>query len=112
MFGTSGGQESPTVSAGNELNYLLTRFTQKFYEAIKGFQFHFAREIVCGEESRKSSLPHQITKISKNVWSQDQFKKYVTKTRSLRDQDRDRQQKAQTETETLKIGLETFITAL
>ena len=55
MFGTSGGQESPTVSAGNELNYLLTRFTQKFYEAIKSFQFHFAREIVCGEESRKSS---------------------------------------------------------
>ena len=48
----------------------------------------------------------QITKISKNVRSRDQFKKYETETRSLRDQDRDRQQKA--ETETLKIGLETF----
>ena len=50
----------------------------------------------------------QITKISKNVRSRDQFKKYETETRSLRDQDRDHQQKA--ETETLKIGLETFIT--
>ena len=51
--------------------------------------------------------------ITKNVRSRDQFKKYETETRSLRDQDRDRQQKA--ETETLKIGLETgletFITA-
>ena len=55
MFGTSGGQESPTVSAENELNHLLTMFTQKFYEAIKGFQFHLARRIVCGEESSKSS---------------------------------------------------------
>ena len=43
--------------------------------------------------------------ITKNVRSRDQFKKYETETRSLRDQDRDRQQKA--ETETLKIGLET-----
>ena len=50
-----------------------------------------------------------MTKISKNVRSRDQFKKYETETRSLRDQDRDRQQKA--ETETLKIGLKTFITA-
>ena len=48
--------------------------------------------------------------ITKNVRSRDQFKKYETETRSLRDQDRDRQQKAETETETLKIGLETFIT--
>ena len=56
MFGTSGGQESPTVSAENELNHLLTMFTQKlFYEAIKGFQFYFARGIVYGEESSKSS---------------------------------------------------------
>ena len=47
--------------------------------------------------------------ITKNVRSRDQFKKYETKTRSLRDQDRDRQQKAETETET-KTGLETFIT--
>ena len=81
-------------------------FIQKFYKAIKGFQFHFARGIVYGEEISKSS-PHQITKISKNVWSRDQFKKYETETRSSRDQDRDRQQKAETETETLKIGLET-----
>ena len=55
MFGTSGGQESPTVSAENELNHLLTMFTHKFYEAIKGFQFHFSRGIVYGEESSKSS---------------------------------------------------------
>ena len=55
MFGTSGGQESPTVFAENELNHLLTMFTQKFYEAIKGFQFRYARGIVCGEESSKSS---------------------------------------------------------
>ena len=26
-------------------------FTQKFYEAIKGFQFYFARGIVYGEEA-------------------------------------------------------------
>ena len=49
--------------------------------------------------------------ITKNVRSRDQFKKYETETRSLRDQDQDRQQKAETETETetetLKIGLET-----
>ena len=38
-----------------EINHLLTMFIQKFYEAIKGFQFHFAREIVYGEESSKSS---------------------------------------------------------
>ena len=54
--------------------------------------------------------------IIKNVRSRDQFKKYETETRSLRDQDRDRQQKAETETETLKIGLETgletFITGV
>ena len=37
-----------------ELNHLLTMFTQKFYEAIKGFQFYFAREIVYGEKSSKS----------------------------------------------------------
>ena len=55
MFGTSGGQESPTVSAKNELNHLLTMFTQKCYEAIKDFQFHFAMGIVYGEESSKSS---------------------------------------------------------
>ena len=55
MFGTSGGQESPTVSAENELNNLLTMFTQKFYETIKSFQLHLARGIVCGEESSKSS---------------------------------------------------------
>ena len=36
-----------------ELSHLLTMFIQKFYEAIKGFQFHFARGIV-GEESSKS----------------------------------------------------------
>ena len=30
MFGTSGGQESPTVSAENKLNHLLTMFTQNF----------------------------------------------------------------------------------
>ena len=54
IFGTSGRQESPTVSAENELNHLLTAFTQKFYEALKGFQFHFAKEIVYGEESTKS----------------------------------------------------------
>ena len=55
MFGTSGGQESPTISAEKELNHLLTTFTQKFCEAIKGFQFYLARGIVCGEESSKSS---------------------------------------------------------
>ena len=55
MFGPSGGQESPTTSTENELNHLLTMFTQKFYEAIKGFRFHFARGIVYGEESNKSS---------------------------------------------------------
>ena len=38
-----------------ELNHLLTMFTQKFYVAIKGFRFHFARGIVYGEESSKSS---------------------------------------------------------
>ena len=43
------------VSAENELNHLLTMFTQKFYEDIKDFQFHFARGIVYGEESGKSS---------------------------------------------------------
>ena len=54
--------------------------------------------------------------ITKNVRSRDQFKKYETETRSLRDQDGDRQQKAETETETetlkigLETGLETFIT--
>ena len=56
MFGTSGGQESPTVSAENELNHLLTMFTQKFYETIKGFQFHFAKRIVYGEENSNSLL--------------------------------------------------------
>ena len=55
MFGTSGGQGSPTVSAKNELNHLLTMFTQKFYEAIKGFLFHFANGIVYGVENIKSS---------------------------------------------------------
>ena len=55
MFGTSGGQESPTVSAENELKHLLTMFTQTFYEAIKGFQFYFATGIVYGEESSKLS---------------------------------------------------------
>ena len=45
--------------------------------------------------------------ITKNVRSRDQFKKYETETRSLRDQNRDCQQKTETETETLKIGLET-----
>ena len=58
-------------------------FIQKFYKAIKGFQFHFARGIVYGEESSKLSKPHQITKISKNVRSRDQFKKYETETRLL-----------------------------
>ena len=38
-----------------ELNHLLTMFIQKLYEAIKGFQFHFAREIVYGEEISKST---------------------------------------------------------
>ena len=49
--------------------------------------------------------------ITKNVRSRDQFKKYETENRSLRDQDRDRQQKVETETETetLKIGLETAL---
>ena len=37
MFGTSGEQESPTVSAENEVNHLLTMFIQKFYETIKDF---------------------------------------------------------------------------
>ena len=55
MIGTFDGQESPNVSAENELNHLLTMFTQKFYEAIKGFQFDFARGIVYDEESSKSS---------------------------------------------------------
>ena len=55
IFGTSGGQKLPTASAENELNHLLTISTQKFYEAIKGFQFYLARGIVCGEESSKSS---------------------------------------------------------
>ena len=55
MFGTSGRQESPAVSPENKLNHLLTLFTQKFYETIKGFYFHFARGIVYGEESSKSS---------------------------------------------------------
>ena len=89
MIGNSGGQDTATVSAENKLNYLLTMF-QKCWEAIKGFQFHFARGIVCGEENSKSSEPHQITKILKNVRSRDQFKKYETETRSLRDQNRDR----------------------
>ena len=82
MIGTSGGEESATLSAENELNHLLTMF-QKCCEAIKGFQFHFSRGIVCGEQSSKSSEPHHITKISKNVRSRDQFKKYETETRSL-----------------------------
>ena len=52
MFGTPGGQESsPTASAENEQNHLLTISTQKFCEAIKGFQFHLAMGIVCGEKS-------------------------------------------------------------
>ena len=55
MFGTFGGQESPNVPAENEVNHLLTMFIQKFYETIKGFQFHFARGVVYGEESSKSS---------------------------------------------------------
>ena len=80
-------------------------FTQKFYEAMNGFQFHFARGIGYGEESSKSSYPHQITRISKNFRSRDQFKKYETETRSLRAQDRNRQQKDVT----LKIGIETGI---
>ena len=42
-----------------KLNHLLTMFTQKFYEATIGFQFYFAREVVYGEESSKSSSPHQ-----------------------------------------------------
>ena len=54
---------------------------------------------------KKAVNHHNSTKISKNVRSQNQFKKYETETRLLRDQDQDRQQKA--ETETLKIGLET-----
>ena len=95
-------------------------FIQKFYNAIKGFQFHFARGIIYREESSKSSYNknikkcpiNQITKISKNVRSRDQFKKYETETRLLRDQDRDGHQKTETETETLKIGLETFITGV
>ena len=49
----------------------------------------------------------QGSKLSKNFRSRDQFKKYETETRSLRDQDRDRQQKAETET-----GLEAFITGV
>ena len=89
MIGASGGQESATLSGENELNHLLTMF-QKCCQAIKGFQFHFARGIVCGEQSSKSSEPHQITKISKNFRSRDQFKKYETETRSLRDQNRGR----------------------
>ena len=54
MFDTSGGQELPTVSAENELNSLLTMFTQKFCKAIKDFQFYFARRIVYDKESGKS----------------------------------------------------------
>ena len=38
-----------------ESNHLLTMFTQKFYEAIKGFQFHFTKGIVYGEERSKPS---------------------------------------------------------
>ena len=38
-----------------KLNHSLTMFTQKFYEAIKGFQFYFARGVVYGEESSKLS---------------------------------------------------------
>ena len=38
-----------------ELNHLLIMFIQKFYKAIKGFQFHFARGIVYGEKSSKPS---------------------------------------------------------
>ena len=38
-----------------ELNHLLTMFIQKIYEAIKGFQFHFARGIVYGKEIDKST---------------------------------------------------------
>ena len=59
----------------------------------KRLSIYFARGIVCGKESSKSSEPHQITKISKNVRSRDQFKKYGTETRSLRDQNRDRDPK-------------------
>ena len=38
-----------------KLNHLFTMFTQKFYEATIGFQFYFARGVVYGEESSKSS---------------------------------------------------------
>ena len=34
-------------------------FTQKFYEETIAFQFYFARGVVYGEESSKSSKPHQ-----------------------------------------------------
>ena len=48
-------------------------------------------ETVC--ENLIPQLMGQTTKISKNVRSRDQFKKYETETRPLRDQDRDRQRK-------------------
>ena len=76
-------------------------FAQKFYDAIKGFQFHFARGIVYGEESSKSSYPHQITKYQK-------MSGLETNLKSTRP--RPSYYKTKTETETLKIGLETFIT--
>ena len=31
-------------------------FTQKFYEAIEGFQFHFSRGIVCGEDNSQGEV--------------------------------------------------------
>ena len=45
----------PSRLRTTELNHLLTMFTQKIYEALKGFQFYFAKGIVYGEESSKSS---------------------------------------------------------
>ena len=69
----------------------------KILQGNKRLSISFSRGIVYGEESSKSSQPRQITKISKNVRSRDQFKKYETKTA--------------TETETLNIVLETFITS-
>ena len=49
-------------------------FTQKFYDGIKGFQFRFARGIVYGEESSKSSYPHQITIYQKMSGLETNFK--------------------------------------
>ena len=55
IYGTHSSGGVPSRLRIIELNHLLTMFIQEFYKAIKGFQFHFAKGIVYGEESSKLS---------------------------------------------------------